>query len=89
MGVATVIDKTTKGVSQITGIDRPILDVGEMFIPYGKVFSSLKNAGKVKTVANVVDTASDLRMAEKVWRVKSKVQPGFNTSLVDFLGESG
>jgi len=86
LGVAWGIDKTTKGVSQVTGIDRPILDVGEMFIPYGKILSTLKNAGKVKTVAKVVDTATDLKGAQFAYKAES-LRPGFNKSMEDFFSQ--
>ena len=84
-----LVDKATKGVSQVTGVDAPIVGVAELFVPYGKVFSTLKNAGKIKPVANVAKLASktsDLKGAEFAYKA-SQLNPTFNRTFPEFLSE--
>ena len=86
VGLGWVVDKSIKGVSQVTGVDAPIVGAAELFVPYGKVFSTLKNAGKIKQVAKLASTTSDLKGAEFAYKA-SQLNPTFNQTFSEFLSE--
>jgi len=95
IGAGIVIDKATRGIAQGTGVPLPIVSIGEAFFPYSRTFSMLKKALPLKATktvqtAKVLNTATDLRTPEKVFRLQQKLNPvGEVKSYDDFLMELG
>ena len=89
-GAGKVYDKAIEGVSAVTGIYRGYFDVADFFIPFTpSALKAAKKFGKAKKVATVVDKVSDVSKGAQFAYKAQRLQPGFNTSFVDFLGESG
>tara|TARA_R100001082_G_scaffold99710_1_gene68551 strand:+ start:316 stop:2100 length:1785 start_codon:yes stop_codon:yes gene_type:complete len=60
-----IVNQLTQGVSDLTGVARPIVDIAEIFVPYGAVFNKIKHIRTLNTSQNITKSISTLNKIDK------------------------
>jgi len=71
--VGTAWDFVMRKGSNLTGVDRPWLEIGEFFVPYSKIFKAAKFLKTAKTVDTVADTAKIVDKVADTSKIVDKV----------------